>query len=169
MFDFSNYSSKSKYYDDSNKLVIGKMEDETWGIAIEEFVGLKPKIYSFLVDNNEYKKGKGLNKDVVATIGHHEYKDLSLKNIGWWQNIYSKQWTWQISSWILELIINKKQKKNGYLNNYSKKFFCQAYCFNFQSNQASFFVRHIKFEKRKALKKKKRNKWRINGCSVTSQ
>ena len=24
MFDFSNYSSKSKYYDDSNKLVIGK-------------------------------------------------------------------------------------------------------------------------------------------------
>ena len=29
MFDFSNYSSKSKYYDDSNKLVIEKMEDET--------------------------------------------------------------------------------------------------------------------------------------------
>ena len=29
MFDFSNYSSKSKYYDDSNKLVNGKMEDET--------------------------------------------------------------------------------------------------------------------------------------------
>ena len=24
MFDFSNYSTKSKYYDDSNKLVIGK-------------------------------------------------------------------------------------------------------------------------------------------------
>ena len=89
MFDFSNYSSKSKYYDDSNKLVIEKMEDETWGIAIEEFVGLKPKIYSSLVDNNEYKKWKGFNKDVVATIGHHEYKDLSLKNIGWWQNIYS--------------------------------------------------------------------------------
>ena len=25
MFDFSNYSSKSKYYDNSNKLVIGKV------------------------------------------------------------------------------------------------------------------------------------------------
>ena len=24
MFDFRNYSAKSKYYDDSNKLVIGK-------------------------------------------------------------------------------------------------------------------------------------------------
>ena len=35
IFDFSNYSTKSKYYDDSNKLVIGKMEDETGGVAIE--------------------------------------------------------------------------------------------------------------------------------------
>ena len=26
------------------------MKDETGGIAIEEFIGLKPKIYSFLVD-----------------------------------------------------------------------------------------------------------------------
>ena len=45
MFNFSNYSSKSKYYDDSNKLVIGKMKDETAGVAIEEFVRLKPKMY----------------------------------------------------------------------------------------------------------------------------
>ena len=41
MFDFSNYSTKSKYCDDSNKLVIGKMKDETGGVATEEFVGLK--------------------------------------------------------------------------------------------------------------------------------
>ena len=31
MFDFSNYSTKSKYYNDSNKLVTGKMKDETAG------------------------------------------------------------------------------------------------------------------------------------------
>ena len=30
MFDFSNYSTKSKYYDDSNKLVTGEMKDEIW-------------------------------------------------------------------------------------------------------------------------------------------
>ena len=30
--------------------------------------------------------------------------------------------------------------------------FCQANFFNFQSNQDSLFVKHIKFEKRKALK-----------------
>ena len=28
MFDFSYYSFKSKYYDDSNKLVIGKMKPD---------------------------------------------------------------------------------------------------------------------------------------------
>ena len=35
MFDFSNYSIKSKYYDDSNKLVVGKSKDETVGVAIK--------------------------------------------------------------------------------------------------------------------------------------
>ena len=59
MFDFSNYSTKSKYYDNSNKLVVGKMKDETAGVAIEEFVGLKPKMYLYLVDDNsEHKKSK---------------------------------------------------------------------------------------------------------------
>ena len=43
MFDFSNYSTKSKYYNNSNKLVIEKIKDVTGGVAIEEFVGLKPK------------------------------------------------------------------------------------------------------------------------------
>ena len=61
-FDFSNYSTKSKYYDNSNKLVTGKMKDKTGGVAIEECAGLKPKMYSFLVDNNEHKKVKGMNK-----------------------------------------------------------------------------------------------------------
>ena len=32
------------------------MKNETGGVTIEEFVGLKPKIYSFLIDNNEHKK-----------------------------------------------------------------------------------------------------------------
>ena len=48
IFYFSNYSIKSKYCDDSNKSFIGKMKDETGGVTIEKFVGLKA--YSFLVD-----------------------------------------------------------------------------------------------------------------------
>ena len=46
MFYFSNYSAKSEYCDDSNKLVVGKVKDETDGVVIEEFAGLKPKTYS---------------------------------------------------------------------------------------------------------------------------
>ena len=61
IFDFSDYLSKSKYYN-SNKLEVGKMKNETAGVAIEEFVGLKPKMYSYLVDDNsEHKKAKGMN------------------------------------------------------------------------------------------------------------
>ena len=36
---FSNYSPKPKYYDYSNKLVVGKMKNETAVDVIEEFVG----------------------------------------------------------------------------------------------------------------------------------
>ena len=39
MFNFSNYSTNLKYYDDSNNLVAGKMKDKTRGLVIEEFVG----------------------------------------------------------------------------------------------------------------------------------
>ena len=49
MFDFSNYSTKSKYYDDSSKLVIGKMKDETGGVAIEEFFVFEAKNVFILI------------------------------------------------------------------------------------------------------------------------
>ena len=72
MFDFSNDSTKSKYYDYSNKLVIGKMNDETGCVVTGEFVGLKTKIYSTIVS---IKKQKDVNRNVVTTISHNEYKD----------------------------------------------------------------------------------------------
>ena len=79
MFDISNYSSKSKYYDNSNKLVNGKMKNKTGVVVIEEFVALKPKTCPFLADNSEQKKAKGVNRN-VATISHNEYKDIFLNN-----------------------------------------------------------------------------------------
>ena len=55
----------------------GKMKDKTAGVASEEFVGLK--MYSYLVDDNsEHKKAKDVNKNVAATLGHNEYKDVLL-------------------------------------------------------------------------------------------
>ena len=47
LFDFSNYSNDSKFFDKTNnKKVIGKMKDEFGGVIVEEFVGLKSKTYS---------------------------------------------------------------------------------------------------------------------------
>ena len=40
MFDFSNYSFKSKYYDNSNKLMVGKMEDETACVRLKNLSDL---------------------------------------------------------------------------------------------------------------------------------
>ena len=59
--------------------MVGKKKDETAGVANEEFVGLKRKMYSyFLDDNSEHKKEKGVNKNAIATISHNEYKDVFL-------------------------------------------------------------------------------------------
>ena len=49
MFDLSYYLTKSKYYDTSNKLVTGKMKDETGGVKTSKFVELKPKMHSFIL------------------------------------------------------------------------------------------------------------------------
>ena len=41
-----------------------KIKDETVGVAIEDFGGLKQKMHSFLVDDNsEYKKAKDVDND----------------------------------------------------------------------------------------------------------
>ena len=45
-FDFSNYSKDSKCFDNTNKKVIDKMKDGYGGVIIDEFVGLKSKMYS---------------------------------------------------------------------------------------------------------------------------
>ena len=55
------------------------MKDETAGVAIEEFFGLRPKMYLYLVnDNNEHKKAKGVNRNVFAKISYKEYKHALL-------------------------------------------------------------------------------------------
>ena len=57
------------------------MKDKTAGVATKVFVGLKPKMYSFLVDDSsQHKKAKGVNKNDVAKISHNEYKDVLLNN-----------------------------------------------------------------------------------------
>ena len=46
LFDFSNHSKDSNFFDETNKKVIGKTKDEFDGVIVIEFVGLKSKMYS---------------------------------------------------------------------------------------------------------------------------
>ena len=46
LFDFSNYLKDSKFFNENNKNVIGKMKDEFGGVTVTKFVGLKSKIHS---------------------------------------------------------------------------------------------------------------------------
>ena len=46
LFDFSNYTKDSKLFNETNKKVIGKMKGEFGGVIVDEFVGLRSKIYS---------------------------------------------------------------------------------------------------------------------------
>ena len=45
LFDFSNYSKDSKFFNETNKNVIGKMKYQFGGAIITEIVGLKSKMY----------------------------------------------------------------------------------------------------------------------------
>ena len=73
LFDFSNYSKDSKFYDESNKKVVGKMKDEMGGIIIDEFIGLKSKMYAIKkIDGRETNTAKGVS---IATE-FNEFEDV---------------------------------------------------------------------------------------------
>ena len=46
LLDFSNYSKDSKFFNETNKKVIGKMKHDFSGVIVDEFVGLKSNMYS---------------------------------------------------------------------------------------------------------------------------
>ena len=65
-----------------NKKVIGLMKDELGGKIITEFVTLRPKTYSYLInDCKEDKKVKGTKKCIIkGMIKFNDYKNCLLKD-----------------------------------------------------------------------------------------
>ena len=73
MFDFSNYSNYSQFFDESNRKVISKMKDEFGGVTVVEFVGLKSKMYYIKkIDGKQYNTAKGVS---IATA-FDKFKDV---------------------------------------------------------------------------------------------
>ena len=62
-FDISNYEGNRPLPKGKNKKVIGLMKDQLGGKIMTEFAALRPKTYSYLMDDgNSDKKAKGTKK-----------------------------------------------------------------------------------------------------------
>ena len=60
-FDISNFPKRHPLYSTKNKKVIGKFKDECGGKIMQEFVGLRAKLYSYkMYEGDEAKKCKGV-------------------------------------------------------------------------------------------------------------
>ena len=95
-FDLSGYPSSHPIFKDKsreevdalrkkNKKVLGKMKDELDGFRMREFVGVRAKCYSFLVDERDHEgyfagqrctmKNKGINSAALKSqIVHNDYR-----------------------------------------------------------------------------------------------
>jgi hypothetical protein len=79
-YGMSEHSKVSGLYDVENEKVIGKFKDESPDEAIESFVGIKRKCYTFKTKNNAVKKAMGVSKVVVKkNISIDDYKNLRSK------------------------------------------------------------------------------------------
>ena len=77
LFDQSDYCMDGfRSNDNSNKKVIGKFKDETSGVPIIEFCGLRSKMYSILLENDKHKMtAKGIKKSAMKLhVTHENYK-----------------------------------------------------------------------------------------------
>ena len=78
LFDYSGYPKDSKYYDNTNNKVIGKFKDESNGVPIKRYLGLRPKMYSYeLVDINgtviEKHRAKGIQTATAKKLRFEDY------------------------------------------------------------------------------------------------
>ena len=76
-FDLSDINIE-KFKDSENKKVVGKFKDETQGIPICEFIGLRSEMYSIkLDDDSKEKTAKGIVRNVIKNhLKHAQYKQI---------------------------------------------------------------------------------------------
>ena len=111
LFDFSNYPKDSKFFDETNKNVIGKIKDESEGKTIDALVGLKSKMCSIKkIDGNESNTTKGVNiatefNDFKDTLLNRKIIRHKMKKI---QSKKHKMGTYEISKILLSVFNDKR-------------------------------------------------------------
>ena len=87
-FDTSGYVPGRPLPIEKDKKVIGLMKDELGGKIMKEFISLRPKMYSYRVEESKPKRYKGIKKCVVKkTITFEDYKRCLLEG----RNIHRSQ------------------------------------------------------------------------------
>lgn len=80
-FDCSNYSEKSGMFSDKNEMVPGKFKDECPDPPIEEFIGLRAKMYSLKLAGGLNKaRAKGVGRLVRGEMTHEDYYNSLFEN-----------------------------------------------------------------------------------------
>ena len=111
LLDFSNFSKDSKFYDNQNEMVVGKMKIIYRGIPINKFVGLKSKMHSMLSDDGkESNTAKGVNiatefNEVRDTLFNKKVVRHKMKRI---QSKKHKLGTYEINKISLSCFDDKK-------------------------------------------------------------
>ena len=93
LYDFSEYPKDHPNYDITNKKVLGKFKDEMKSKIITEFIGLKPKMYSFNYIDNNIVVNNNVHKGVKNSISlnHGEYKRSLYKEELIYKEFYNLQ------------------------------------------------------------------------------
>jgi hypothetical protein len=74
-FDNSAYEQSHQLFNAENKKVIGKFKDEANGLEIDEFVGLRSKLYAFSLKEKDHCKAKGVKKCLTKHLKVSDYKN----------------------------------------------------------------------------------------------
>lgn len=79
---YEDMKKDAHLYDLTNCKQLGLFKDETDGVPIVEFCGLRSKMYSILTDNGKEKKtGKGIKKSALkAKVRHENYRNCLLRH-----------------------------------------------------------------------------------------
>ena len=84
-YDTSNYPADHPLFSNTNKKIIGKFKDELGGQLLTEFIGIRPKMYSY-VGEDSGKRAKGVKKSVLRkTITHDDYRTCL-----WEKKVYAR-------------------------------------------------------------------------------
>lgn len=90
-FDMSDYPKNHANFSETNKKVLGCFKDECCGIPLIEYIGLRPKLYTYHTVDDEYlskvkhlslRKAKGITKPVIKNkITFSDYKTCLFNDI----------------------------------------------------------------------------------------